>query len=174
MGLILNYDLIFTNFCGPRWLWSLFGTNFCDFLRKRMVINNEANPIFSTFLLVTSQHKMWSSFSDVFFLIIIFLPFPSANWCQHWFEFFPNPPVNILGMVENILVHHDKRLMEHFVNCNVTSQVTYALFCFPVPTVCRLSWLFWLISSLPDVRLAIATDALIWSSNQGRVVESLG
>ena len=63
-----------------------------------------------------------------FFLIIIFLPFPSANWCQHWFEFFPNPPVNILGMVENILVHHDKRLMEHFVNCNVTSQVTYALF----------------------------------------------
>lgn len=135
MGLILNYNLIFTNFCGPRWLWSLFGTNFCDFLHKRMVINNEANPIFSTFLLVTSQHKMWWSFSVFFFLIIIFLPFPSANWCQHWFEFFPNPPVNILGMVENILVHHDKRLMEHFVNCNVTSQVTYALFCFPVPTV---------------------------------------
>ena len=53
----------------------------------------------------------------------VFFIFLSANWCQHWFEFFPNPPVNILGMVENILVHHDKRLMQHFVNCNVTSQV---------------------------------------------------
>ena len=72
MGLILNYNLIFTNFCGPRWLWSLFGTNFCDFLHKRMVINNEANPIFSTFLLVTLQHKMWSSFSDIFFLKLSF------------------------------------------------------------------------------------------------------
>lgn len=46
-----------------------------------------------------------------------------TNWCQHWFEFFPNPPVNILGMAENVLVHHDKRLMQHFVSCNVTSQL---------------------------------------------------
>lgn len=129
---------------------------------------------FQRFYLLRHSIKCGQASPMFFFLIVIFLPFPSANWCQHWFEFFPNPPVNILGMVENILVHHDKRLMEHFVNCNVTSQVTYALFCFPVPTVCRLSWLFWLISSLPDVRLAIATDALIWSSNQGRVVESLG
>lgn len=129
---------------------------------------------FQRFYLLRHSIKCGQASPMFFFLIVIFLPFPSANWCQHWFEFFPNPPVNILGMVENILVHHDKRLMEHFVNCNVTSQVTYALFCFPVPTVCRLSWLFWLISSLPDVRLAIATDAVIWSSNQGRVVESLG
>ena len=50
--------------------------------------------------------------------------FSAANWCQHWFEFFPNPPVNILGMVENLLVHHDKRIMQHFVSCNVTSQVS--------------------------------------------------
>ena len=59
---------------------------------------------------------------------IIFLSwndqFSAANWCQHWFEFFPNPPVNILGMVENLLVHHDKRIMQHFVSCNVTSQVS--------------------------------------------------
>ena len=52
-----------------------------------------------------------------------FFFFHSVNWCQHWFEFFPNPPVNILGMVENVLVHHDKRLMQHFVSCHVTSQV---------------------------------------------------
>ena len=58
--------------------------------------------------------------SSVFFFKFFSL---SVNWCQHWFEFFPNPPVNILGMVENVLVHHDKRLMQHFVSCHVTSQV---------------------------------------------------
>nr|XP_028592046.1 TBC1 domain family member 31 isoform X1 [Podarcis muralis] len=46
-----------------------------------------------------------------------------VNWCQHWFEFFPNPPVNILGMVENILAHHDKELLQHFMSYNITSQV---------------------------------------------------
>ncbi|KAM8966814.1 TBC1 domain family member 31 [Pelodytes ibericus] len=46
-----------------------------------------------------------------------------TNWCQHWFEYFPNPPINILGMVENILVHHDKELLQHFVNYGVTSQI---------------------------------------------------
>lgn len=56
----------------------------------------------------------------LFFFVFFVL---SVNWCQHWFEFFPNPPVNILGMVENVLVHHDKRLMQHFVSCHVTSQV---------------------------------------------------
>uniref|UniRef100_A0A8D2LSM9 TBC1 domain family member 31 n=1 Tax=Varanus komodoensis TaxID=61221 RepID=A0A8D2LSM9_VARKO len=46
-----------------------------------------------------------------------------VNWCQHWFEFFPNPPVNVLSMVENILAHHDKELLHHFMNYNITSQV---------------------------------------------------
>ncbi|XP_054841001.1 TBC1 domain family member 31 [Eublepharis macularius] len=46
-----------------------------------------------------------------------------VNWCQHWFEFFPNPPINVLSMVENILAHHDKELLQHLMNCNVTSQV---------------------------------------------------
>ncbi|XP_075776285.1 TBC1 domain family member 31 isoform X2 [Pelodiscus sinensis] len=45
-----------------------------------------------------------------------------VNWCQHWFEYFPNPPVNILSMVENILAHHDKELLQHLINYNVTSQ----------------------------------------------------
>lgn len=59
--------------------------------------------------------------SIVLFFFVFFVL--SVNWCQHWFEFFPNPPVNILCMVENVLVHHDKRLMQHFVSCHVTSQV---------------------------------------------------
>lgn len=48
------------------------------------------------------------------------------NWCQHWFEYFPNPPLNILSMVENVLAHHDRELLRHLVDCGVTSQVTAA------------------------------------------------
>ena len=66
---------------------------------------------------------LWGPSGAIYIHFVYIVSFLSANWCQHWFEFFPNPPVNILGMVENVLVHHDKRLMQHFVSCNVTSQV---------------------------------------------------
>ncbi|KAM9302910.1 TBC1 domain family member 31 isoform 1-T1 [Morus bassanus] len=46
-----------------------------------------------------------------------------VNFCQHWFEYFPNPPVNILSMMENVLAHHDKELLQHLIKYNVTSQV---------------------------------------------------
>ncbi|XP_029958071.1 TBC1 domain family member 31 [Salarias fasciatus] len=46
-----------------------------------------------------------------------------VNWCQHWFEYFPNPPLNILSMAENVLAHHDKELLQHLVDCGVTSQL---------------------------------------------------
>lgn len=46
-----------------------------------------------------------------------------VNWCQHWFEYFPNPPLNILGMVENVLAHHDRELLQHLVHSGITSQV---------------------------------------------------
>ncbi|NXO62876.1 TBC31 protein, partial [Phainopepla nitens] len=46
-----------------------------------------------------------------------------VNFCQHWFEYFPNPPVNILSMMENVLQHHDKELLQHLIKYNVTSQV---------------------------------------------------
>ncbi|XP_012978024.1 TBC1 domain family member 31 isoform X2 [Mesocricetus auratus] len=45
------------------------------------------------------------------------------NWCQHWFEYFPNPPINILSMIENVLAFHDKELLQHFMDRNVTSQL---------------------------------------------------
>nr|KAF6426924.1 TBC1 domain family member 31 [Molossus molossus] len=45
------------------------------------------------------------------------------NWCQHWFEYFPNPPINILGMVENVLAFHDKALLQHFMDRGITSQL---------------------------------------------------
>ncbi|XP_071327062.1 TBC1 domain family member 31 [Trachinotus anak] len=46
-----------------------------------------------------------------------------VNWCQHWFEFFPNPPLNILSLAENVLAHHDKELLQHLVDCGITSQL---------------------------------------------------
>uniref|UniRef100_A0A671LYG0 TBC1 domain family member 31 n=2 Tax=Sinocyclocheilus anshuiensis TaxID=1608454 RepID=A0A671LYG0_9TELE len=46
-----------------------------------------------------------------------------VNWCQHWFEYFPNPPLNVLNLAENVLAHHDKELLQHFVACGVTSQL---------------------------------------------------
>lgn len=50
-----------------------------------------------------------------------------VNWCQHWFEYFPNPPLNILSMAENVLAHHDKELLQHLVDCGITSQVRLAV-----------------------------------------------
>ncbi|KAL0963382.1 hypothetical protein UPYG_G00305670 [Umbra pygmaea] len=46
-----------------------------------------------------------------------------VNWCQHWFEYFPNPPLNVLSLVENVLAHHDKELLQHLVDYGVTSQL---------------------------------------------------
>lgn len=46
-----------------------------------------------------------------------------VNWCQHWFEYFPNPPLNILSIAENVLAHHDKELLQHLVDCGVTAQL---------------------------------------------------
>ncbi|NWR08849.1 TBC31 protein, partial [Paradoxornis webbianus] len=46
-----------------------------------------------------------------------------VNFCQHWFEYFPNPPLNVLGMIENVLAHHDEELLQHLIKYNVTSQV---------------------------------------------------
>lgn len=45
-----------------------------------------------------------------------------TNWCSHWFEYFPNPPLNILAMVENLLAHHDAHLLEHLITHNITTR----------------------------------------------------
>ncbi|CAF0809776.1 unnamed protein product [Didymodactylos carnosus] len=45
------------------------------------------------------------------------------NWCQQWFMYFPNPPVNILGIIENLLTNHDHALLAHFTRHKVTSEV---------------------------------------------------
>ena len=47
-----------------------------------------------------------------------------VNWCGQWFEYFPNPPLNVLAMVENCLAHHDAHLLEHFIKYNIASHVS--------------------------------------------------
>ncbi|KAM8847022.1 TBC1 domain family member 31 isoform 1-T1 [Synchiropus picturatus] len=46
-----------------------------------------------------------------------------VNWCQHWFEYFPNPPLNILSMTENVLAYHDPGLLRHLLKYGISSQL---------------------------------------------------
>jgi hypothetical protein len=45
-----------------------------------------------------------------------------TNWCVNWFDYFPNPPLNLLAVVENCLAHHDPSLLQHLVSHNITSH----------------------------------------------------
>ncbi|KAB0398381.1 hypothetical protein E2I00_013686, partial [Balaenoptera physalus] len=103
-------------------------------------------PIKSRKLLRVLQRTLsalahWSAiFSDTPYLPLLAFPFVKLfqnnqlicfevvatlliNWCQHWFEYFPNPPINILSMIENVLAFHDKELLQHFINHDITSQL---------------------------------------------------
>ncbi|KAM7382539.1 hypothetical protein PAMP_002266 [Pampus punctatissimus] len=90
---------------------------------------------------VLSALSHWASiFGEVEYLPLVAFPFVKlfqnnpmlcfevvatviVNWCQHWFEYFPNPPLNILSMAENVLAHHDKELLQHLMDCGITSQL---------------------------------------------------
>ncbi|XP_075405425.1 TBC1 domain family member 31 [Tenrec ecaudatus] len=103
-------------------------------------------PIKSRKLLRVLQRTLsalanWSTiFSDTPYLPLLTFPFVKLfqnnqlicfevvatliiNWCQHWFEYFPNPPVNILSMIENVLAFRDKELLQHFLAHDVTAQL---------------------------------------------------
>ncbi|XP_063055000.1 TBC1 domain family member 31 isoform X2 [Engraulis encrasicolus] len=88
-----------------------------------------------------------------------------VNWCQHWFEYFPNPPLNVLSMVENVLAHHDKELLQHLVDRHITSQ----LYVWPLletlfsEVLTRDEWLrlFDNVFSNPPAFLLFATAAYI-------------
>ncbi|XP_071443932.1 TBC1 domain family member 31 [Hetaerina americana] len=45
------------------------------------------------------------------------------NYCQHWFEFFPFPPINVLAAMENLLSHHDPDLLAFFVKNRVNTRM---------------------------------------------------
>ncbi|XP_029156000.1 TBC1 domain family member 31 [Nylanderia fulva] len=44
------------------------------------------------------------------------------NYCQKWFEYHPLPPLNVLGIVENILLEADPALLNIFCENGVTSS----------------------------------------------------
>ncbi|TGZ56436.1 hypothetical protein CRM22_010160 [Opisthorchis felineus] len=50
------------------------------------------------------------------------------NWCEFWFKDFPNPPANILRIVDCLVRHFDPELHSHFTKCHVTTEVSF----FPV------------------------------------------
>ena len=54
----------------------------------------------------------------------------TVNWCSHWFEYFPNPPLNVLAMIENCLAHHDGQLLEHFIKHDITSHVRCVIYAY--------------------------------------------
>ncbi|XP_028392859.1 TBC1 domain family member 31-like [Dendronephthya gigantea] len=91
-----------------------------------------------------------------------------VNWCQNWFEFFPNPPINLLGMVENLLVYHDKNLLHHLVQADIKSQI----YCWPIietlfsEVLTKEEWLrIWdhIFSNHPSFLLFLVTSYLICS-----------
>ncbi|XP_012276897.1 TBC1 domain family member 31 [Orussus abietinus] len=43
------------------------------------------------------------------------------NYCQKWFEYHPLPPLNILGILENVLLEADPKLLNVFCERKVTS-----------------------------------------------------
>ncbi|XP_065676160.1 TBC1 domain family member 31-like [Hydra vulgaris] len=45
------------------------------------------------------------------------------TWCQKWFEFFPNPPLTILNIIEKMLGYHDPPLLNHFIKLDVSTQL---------------------------------------------------
>ncbi|XP_070163117.1 TBC1 domain family member 31 isoform X2 [Polyergus mexicanus] len=44
------------------------------------------------------------------------------NYCQKWFEYHPLPPLNILGIIENILLEADSALLNFFCEHGVTTS----------------------------------------------------
>ncbi|XP_076234741.1 TBC1 domain family member 31 [Calliopsis andreniformis] len=53
-----------------------------------------------------------------FELILSFL----LNYCQKWFEYHPLPPLNVLGIIENVLLQADPSLLNVFCERGITSS----------------------------------------------------
>jgi hypothetical protein len=47
----------------------------------------------------------------------------SVNWCQHWFEYFPFPPINVLSMIENVLSEHDSALLAFYCDAGIKTDI---------------------------------------------------
>lgn len=66
--------------------------------------------------IVTFKNDTFTSFEVILTFII--------NWAQKWFDFYPNPPIEVLDASEDLLSLHDKVLYDHFVKCGISTQVS--------------------------------------------------
>lgn len=46
-----------------------------------------------------------------------------VNYGQKWWEYYPNPPVETLDIVNRLLNFHDPQLLRHFRACKISAQV---------------------------------------------------
>ena len=72
----------------------------------------------------TSYRSLFLPFFSPLSTFLCSLHFFPVNWCDQWFNYFPNPPFNILTMVENILSYHDPHLLHHLVQHQITVRVS--------------------------------------------------
>ncbi|PSN49391.1 TBC1 domain family member 31 [Blattella germanica] len=45
------------------------------------------------------------------------------SWCQHWYDYLPFPPINVLAMIENVLAEHDRELLDFYCEAHIKSQL---------------------------------------------------
>ncbi|XP_018563326.1 TBC1 domain family member 31 [Anoplophora glabripennis] len=77
--------------------------------------NVEYLPVFAFPFAKVFQNKPVACFEALCTIIL--------NWSQHWFEYYPLAPVNILAMIENVFMEHDPELLHHFSCQNITSNL---------------------------------------------------
>ena len=51
------------------------------------------------------------------------LTIKSVNYCQGWWDYFPNPPIEVLNGLNELMTHFEPELYEHFRRNIISSQV---------------------------------------------------
>ncbi|KAI8850295.1 hypothetical protein BC829DRAFT_389720 [Chytridium lagenaria] len=79
---------------------------------------------------VLSALAHWSPiFENLDYLPALVLMTVLTNWCQKWWDYFPNPPLECLDVIENLLEYHDRPLLSHFIKHKVTARSTHGHSC---------------------------------------------
>ncbi|KYM96803.1 PREDICTED: TBC1 domain family member 31 [Cyphomyrmex costatus] len=81
----------------------------CPLLTQCLFLPNLIFPFLMTF-----QKDPLLSFELILSILL--------NYCQKWFEYHPLPPLNILGIIENILLETDPTLLNIFCEHGITSS----------------------------------------------------
>lgn len=84
--------------------------NWCQFFG-----NVDFLPVFAFPFVKVFQNKPIACFESVCTIVL--------NWCQHWFEYHPLTPFNILAIIENILYEHDPELLSFYTSQNLSSSI---------------------------------------------------